>query len=611
MNVYTPELMALVLLFLYEQCSLLSTPIWRIMKLLRILAVPVALFCIGAGLWQLESTTAGLSISSTYVGETPVTVFRPESAAPAPVVVIAHGFAGSQQLMQPFAATLARNGFIAVTFDCLGHGHNPQPMTGDVTKVEGGPTPALVREFGRVAAFAQNLPGSDGRIAVLGHSMSSDIVIRYAQAHPEVAATVAVSMFSPGVTPESPKNLGVIVGDNEFGKLKDEGRRVVGMVSGGTPEPGVTYGSFANGTARRVTFSPGVEHIGVLYSPASMAAAADWLEQAFGLPGNDYLDKRGPAIGLLFFGLALLAWPLATLLPQVSVPPTGAGLRWRKLLPVAIAPAILTPLILWKVPTHFLPSLMADYLTVHFGLYGLLTLAGLWLVARTSPKEEKAPARPDYAVATWAGAAPGPDLRLIPAPSKDLMLPGPATGGATTRELVPITGRGALAPAAPKASPSPPPAAIPKRRLNYTKFILATFLVTAYSIFVFGLLLDRYALSFSPIPERVPLILAVLAGTLPFFLADEWLTRGPGAARGGYSVTKLFFLLSLTIAVVLNFKKLFFLMFIIPIILIFFIIYGLFSGWVDRRTGNPLVGGVANALAFAWAIAVTFPLLSP
>ncbi len=110
--------------------------------------------------------------------------------------------------------------------------------------------------------------------------------------------------------------------------------------------------------------------------------------------------------------------------------------------------------------------------------------------------------------------------------------------------------------------------------------------------------------------ERIPLLIAVLVGTLSFFLADEWLTRGPGAARGGYPLTKLLFLLSLTIAVALNFKKLFFLMFIIPIILVFFILYGLFSGWVNRQTGNPLVGGVANALAFAWAIAVTFPLLS-
>ena len=75
-----------------------------------------------------------LRITSTIVGETPVTIFRPQSAGPAPVVVIAHGFAGSQQLMQPFAETLARNGYIAVTFDFLGHGRNPAPMRGDITE---------------------------------------------------------------------------------------------------------------------------------------------------------------------------------------------------------------------------------------------------------------------------------------------------------------------------------------------------------------------------------------------------------------------------------------------------------------------------------------------
>jgi alpha-beta hydrolase superfamily lysophospholipase len=105
----------------------------------------------------------------------------------------------------------SRNGFIAVTFDCLGHGHNSQPTIGNVTKVEEGPAPALVREFGKVAAFARSLPGGDGRIAVLGHSVASGIVIRYAQAHLEVAATVAVSTFSPVVTPTSPRNLSEII----------------------------------------------------------------------------------------------------------------------------------------------------------------------------------------------------------------------------------------------------------------------------------------------------------------------------------------------------------------------------------------------------------------
>jgi hypothetical protein len=36
-------------------------------------------------------------------------------------------------------------------------------------------------------------------------------------------------------------------------------------------------------------------------------------------------------------------------------------------------------------------------------------------------------------------------------------------------------------------------------------------------------------------------------------------------------------------------------------------VYGLFSRWVGRRTGQPVVAAVANALAFGAFIAITFP----
>jgi hypothetical protein len=344
-------------------------------------------------------------------------------------------------------------------------------------------------------------------------------------------------------------------------------------------------------TARRVSF----EHIGAPYSPDT---------------GNGYLDERGPALGLLFFGLTLLGWPLAAMLPRVSIPATGAELKWRKLLPVALAPAILTPLILWKMPANFLPIQQGDYITIHFALYGLLTAAGIGLVKRGVPRQTKAAPPPGYAVATWANRPSPHEGTLTVPPPPNLMLPGPATGAPSrTNEIVPIAQRNrslTLAAAAP--APRPPQM---RNSLSHKKFIAATILVAAYSIFAFVAPLDRYMLSLPPIPEQLPLILAALVGTAPFFLADEWLTRGQGAARGSYSVTKLLFLISLAIAVALNVKEQFFLILIIPVILILFIIYGFFSGWVNRRTGNPLVGGATNALAFAWAIAVAFPLLNP
>ena len=52
-------------------------------------------------------------------------------------------------------------------------------------------------------------------------------------------------------------------------------------------------------------------------------------------------------------------------------------------------PALLTPLILWKLPTDFLPILLGDYLALHFLLYGALTAAAtIYLMphARISPR---------------------------------------------------------------------------------------------------------------------------------------------------------------------------------------------------------------------------------
>ena len=216
--------------------------------------------------------------------------------------MIAHGFAGSQQLMRSFATTLARNGYVAVTFDFAGHARNPAPLTGSITEAEGA-TRTLVAETARIADFAR--PLGDGRLAVLGHSMASDIVVRFSEATPDVGATIAVSMFSPEVTATEPRNLLVIVGGWE-GMLKREALRAVGLATAPAPAvPGVTYGDPASGTARRAAFSPHVEHVGVLYSRASMREAVDWLDRSFAIdrPGGPVIVAQGPWILLLLAGV--------------------------------------------------------------------------------------------------------------------------------------------------------------------------------------------------------------------------------------------------------------------------------------------------------------------
>jgi pimeloyl-ACP methyl ester carboxylesterase len=264
----------------------------------------IALAAIGTGWWHLTSSTVGLSIESQRVGEVPVTIYRQAAAGPAPVVVIAHGFAGSQQMMQPYAVTLARNGYIAVTFDFPGHGSNPQPFVASLMDQERRIV-LLQGALEQVAGFAVALPGGDGRLALLGHSMAGDILLRYAAAHrDQVAATVLLSPYmSPNCPRIDPRNVLFVFGELEPEMLHQAGREAVaaactGQVSGaGAVEAGVTYGDPATGSARRLVLAPGVEHIGVLYGEGGIGAALEWLNRAFGWSGDGFRDARGRWLG--------------------------------------------------------------------------------------------------------------------------------------------------------------------------------------------------------------------------------------------------------------------------------------------------------------------------
>jgi hypothetical protein len=70
------------------------------------------------------------------------------------------------------------------------------------------------------------------------------------------------------------------------------------------------------------------------------------------------------------------------------------------------------------------------------------------------------------------------------------------------------------------------------------------------------------------------------------------------------------FLISLGLAIALNLQELFFLVIIVPAILILFVVYGLFSGWVYRATNYPWDAAATNAIALAAAIAVSFPVVA-
>lgn len=498
----------------------------------------IGIIAIVFSLIGLAEATRGVGWAPLTIGGTPARVYRAPLTQPGPAVVIAHGFAGSQQMMGAFATTLARAGYIAVTFDFAGHATNPVPLGGSVDDLEGA-TRLLVEETQRVAEVARVL--GDGRLAVLGHSMASDVVIRTAMETPDVAATVAISTFSPAITQSEPENLLLISGEWEV-RLRDEALRAVALAlpEDEVAQEGVTYGSFTDGSARRAVLAGNVEHVGVLFSAETLAETRDWLDATFAResPPEAHLDRRGPFIFLLLVGAVVLARPLSRLLPPVVPVEAGGGVPWRHFWIVVVAPMLLTPAILTFVPTRILPVLVADYLVAHFALYGLLTALTLIVARRRS---------------------------------------------------------GIPASAAP---------------LAWGWYGLACAGALAYAAIAFAAPLDLFTTAFAPVPHRLPLIAAILIGTASFFLADSWATHGPHAARGAYLATKVAFIVSLGIAVALDFERLLFLLIIVPVIIAFMIVFGTMGAWLGRATRHPAVPGLVNALVFAYALGVTFPLLA-
>jgi hypothetical protein len=485
-----------------------------------IVATLIAGLSIAIGLWGLEAPRSGLEVTQASVGETPVTVMRGPQAE-GPVVVIAHGFAGSRQLMSAWQLSLARAGFITVSFDFEGHGRNPVPMSGDVTSIDG-TTRLLMDETARVTDFAVGLPGAVPRVALVGHSMASDIVVRQGIADPRVEAIVGISVFSQAVTASEPENLLLLNGAWE-GALRAEARRVMGDLGA---DEGELVGTPGDGFARMAMAVPFAEHVGVLYAPSGIAAGVDWLSQTFGVTPQSGPVVLGPWILLTLFGVVLLVWPLSRALPEGSAPwYPPRGMFWA----LAVVPAVATPALLSLFETRFLPVLVADYLALHLALYGALVLVG----------------------AAWAGG-------------------------------------------------------MPARRGWIWGLALAV-----YGIVVFGGIMDRYVASFFPHPGRLAVILAILPGAVLAMLGDAVLSEATRATVWRRVVARGMFLVSLGIAVALDFERLFFLIIILPVIGLFYLSYGMMGRFVGKRTGSVVAMGVGLGVILGWALGVTFPMFDP
>lgn len=314
-------------------------------------------------------------------------------------------------------------------------------------------------------------------------------------------------MYSDAVTAAHPERLLIVSGAFE-GRLRDVALEAVAQI--GPAEEGVTVQE--GDMERRAVVAPRVGHVGVLWSPHTLAEVTSWLG------GRMSLATTGPWIGALLLALVVMFRPL-TFLIKAGDAPARPGLRR------AAAAAILSAIPAGGLAATGLPLAgLAGFgaLGLAFGVWGVLVLAIL---------------RPTF--------RPGwPD------------------------------GAGAL-------------------------------LLLFWGLAVFAFALDRYGAAFVPTGPRLTLTLFLLPAMVVFGLADRSLVQGRGLLAR--VALRLPFLLALVLAMMVNPAQLGLAFTVLPVLVLFWAVYGTMARWVARRSG-PLAAGLGSGAILAWAIAASTPL---
>jgi pimeloyl-ACP methyl ester carboxylesterase len=465
---------------------------------------------------EVERSTVSHRLLETQDGT--VTLYEQRGQPQGPLVVVTHGFAGSRQMMQYISRDLARAGFTVAAFDFIGHGRSDRLLSPDVTRIEG-TTMQLVAQTRRIVDAVRSAEGLTGDIALVGHSMATDIIMRAAKEMPEVAAVVAISMYSNLVSATFPERLLILSGEWEA-RLRAVARAAVAQVGG----EGVEGETVANGPVqRRTIFVPNTEHVAVLFHPLTMIETRRWVQSALGLPDTGATWAQGAAILAVLAGLVVLSRPVFRLLPDRAECP--AGLPLGAFLAVLLAPV--------------LPAIAA------------VSLAG----------------------GTLLGLA-----------SFGHLLAFLLVWGTVSLAVLAIFGRRVRAPDAP-----------------------GVLLLLVWALAVFAVALDRYAAAFLPVGPRLGLMAVLALGAVPFMLADRLLVAG--ARLWQRLVARVLPVSVLTGGMIALPQDLGLLFTVLPVFVLFYLVYGTMGRAVAIRSG-PETAGVALGIILAWSIAASTPLFA-
>jgi len=267
-------------------------------------------------------------------------LYRPRTAGtdnPAPCVVLVHGISEAKQVMSGIGLELARNGFVALAIDAIGHGssegqfrYNEDPTLGVL---------ASVRYLESQSFVNASLVG------LVGHSLGAGAIRAAALAHGDIRASVfiggGVGNMATGADYGSlnstfPKNLLIAIGKYDtlfdLDQLKKEELPPIFETSQEVAI-GRTYGSLLAQNARKLV-TPSTTH---LFEPVDSAVGVevvDWMSKALKgseqeVPSTEESKQllypyRDAAIIIGLSALVGLIFPISAFLSRFQTEPAPA-----------------------------------------------------------------------------------------------------------------------------------------------------------------------------------------------------------------------------------------------------------------------------------------------
>ena len=234
------------------------------------------------------------------------------SSDPLPGVVVIHGSLQNKEWLMAFGIELARRGFVVLTIDANGHGNSDAG--------EGSGTAAL--DFITSLDYVNS-----SSIGLIGHSMGGSIAwTAISESSVQVNALVLVGSRTSPANATYPNNLLVTVGS--FDSLSSIPRNLTLLEEAFNVtdiEEGKPYGSFDDGTARKVVIAP-TNHLFETIDPIIVSESVEWMKDSLkgGIKDENWMPKEDLTYGywlaggfISLLGVILTIFPLLAILMTV------------------------------------------------------------------------------------------------------------------------------------------------------------------------------------------------------------------------------------------------------------------------------------------------------